>query len=58
LPYAIALTGTDRRLEIVGLCQHCADPARFSSEQLADAIIAEFQRQLSPVTNKKGGNTA
>lgn len=38
--------------DIVGLCADCADPARFSTNQLADAIIAEFQRQLSPT--KKG----
>lgn len=57
LPFMVTIAGLDHRHEIVGLCQHCADPARFSINQLADAIIAEFQRQLSPNINPKGGNT-
>jgi hypothetical protein len=54
LPYVIQLSGDCWTRPIVALCADCADPARFSINQLADAIVAEFDRQLRPVT--KGRN--
>lgn len=48
LEFTVCISGFGMHHDIVGLCRHCADPARFSSDQLADAIIAEFARQLSP----------
>lgn len=51
-PLGIFVETLDGVERIGHLCRGCADPARFSTAQLADAIIAEFQRQLSPT--KKG----
>jgi hypothetical protein len=50
LPYAVAVIGEDGTRPLVLLCADCADPARYSSDGLADAIIAEFARQLQPST--------
>ena len=46
----IELSGPEMGCHIVGICKDCADPARFSIDQLADAIIAEFARQLTRKT--------
>lgn len=53
-PYGVHVHVPDgRSVSVAVLCSDCADPARFSVEQLSTAIHAEFARQLSPKASSR-----